>query len=211
MARYELGQVVPVVSFTIKLKYLNDKIIKSRCVRGPDEEIIAFDIKLPKCIEHVQVPVEYSDSKTDGYRFALENDEPNEFHNQFPTASYGQLSTETDYYFHYVEYKPDGSISNLTDYIDLFSYISDLLRSKWKLAKMKRDRLKGAHIAISDTQLDTHINRLKGIIRQLVDAYESMTGNKLKFSPMKFPSKTRSKIIILEGWLRISIKDPKEC
>ncbi|EQM48497.1 hypothetical protein D051_0828 [Vibrio parahaemolyticus VPCR-2010] len=61
-----------------------------------DQPLISTEFVVLTCKEEHEVPIDYSDSKTEGYTFTDEGENVI-FNNQYPSASYGQLSTAGDY------------------------------------------------------------------------------------------------------------------
>ncbi|MCX8795898.1 hypothetical protein [Vibrio parahaemolyticus] len=61
-----------------------------------DQPLISTEFVVLTCKEEHEVPIDYSNTKSTGYTFS--NEEENViFNNQYPSASYGQLSTAGDY------------------------------------------------------------------------------------------------------------------
>ena len=98
MTRYQVGQKILVSFFEISGRNMQ-KLVGN--MFSPWDERLKYMHLVELTVEqHVKVPYEHApeaEPKCDG--FILRDKRGRVWHNQYPTASYGQLSTDADYYF----------------------------------------------------------------------------------------------------------------
>jgi hypothetical protein len=128
--RYQIGQRVPFIHFNIENSITPQWFTKPYLYN--ENKILKTTIVVMECIEHHKVPWEYdtdNECKYDGYIF--KNNE-NIWYNQYPKASYGQISSEQDsiisiHYEDNEKYKCENE-DELFEMYDLKSFLQLLLR-----------------------------------------------------------------------------------
>lgn len=158
--RFQIGQKIPVISFIVAM---NGRERSAIFFLPWDERIISSEIVYLTVTEHHKVGNGYDDAKDcDGY--VLEAATGEKWFNQYPTASYGQLSTDADYYFRRAVRTEQQPYRN---YVSLFTYMEGLLR--------------GVYQFTHDEQLknESRAQALQTIFDDLKQRYEELTDKKL--------------------------------
>ncbi|OXX45122.1 hypothetical protein B9J93_11855 [Vibrio sp. V17_P4S1T151] len=98
MSRFQVGQKHPFVRHTVWLRDLKgNRTRTSHSLTPHGEDTESTEIVYLTCISEHDVPHEYDESQlAKGYIFKKDDCE-HDFHNQYPTASYGQVSTFGDW------------------------------------------------------------------------------------------------------------------
>ncbi|QIG72632.1 hypothetical protein EVB97_074 [Rhizobium phage RHph_Y65] len=96
--RYEVGQKYPFIDVKF---HARDGVMNPfmNLFHPQYHELDSIEVKMLEVTEHHKVPIEYSDATTDG--FILKEVKGSEidriWYNQYPTAHYGQISTDNDW------------------------------------------------------------------------------------------------------------------
>lgn len=104
--RYQVGEIIPIIKIEFVPKPNDTRGAWSYLYRPDFHNITSLKIKRLQVIEHHKVPGDYNDEtdlKYDGYvlkELGVKTKKPRLWTNQFPTASYGQLSDIGDRKFH---------------------------------------------------------------------------------------------------------------
>lgn len=118
MARYQVGQKVPVIQINFEMKsprFLNLYL-------PWEDTLTSINVKVLECVSHQRVPGDWDNEvKYDGYIF---NDPATsvEYYNQYPRASYGQISTDNDWRFYDNSSKED----YFNPYTDASNFLSKI-------------------------------------------------------------------------------------
>lgn len=114
-SRFEAGKKYPFITHTTE-RTEDKSTFNSYDFNDSDHfKTIGTKIVMLKCVSEHDVDIDYSENKTKGYIFVDDNNI--EYHNQYPTASYGQTSTIGDFI-------ASGLIKVEGGEIELVSYIS---------------------------------------------------------------------------------------
>jgi hypothetical protein len=189
--RYEIGQKIPVISFIVKGKISNGGGAYSRSAvhfMPWDEQVESSEIVYLTVVEHHRVPNSYDQTNEptcDGY--ILETAEGERWFNQYPRASYGQLSDAADRMFHRENFKG----SKYRQYVSLVSYMENLLCGESQLIAEKPERA----------------NMLRTQYEELKSRYEELTGYVIVSQPLVFELNDGTKDI-LPGWFTITADLP---
>lgn len=213
--RYNVGEVL----HTIKLVHADSK--PDRCFfmayipRGderdaprPTVEIIDLTVE-----EHHKVPWEFGtddDKPYDGY--VLKDAEGNDWHNQYPTACYGQISTEGDYRFCSVrvigEPVLDKPLENksYTETKLLTHFLSELYAGIFKREEYcaKNADYKELPVEAQQSVLEC-TEKLKAHFNDVVEAFSKAHPNlSIGVKPFAFKSKDGEQIV-LDGCFKVDI------
>jgi hypothetical protein len=166
MARFQVGQLIIGYSFLIRMNYGKEIWTTSNIFNHPRLKVRFIVLE---CIEHHKVPITYADDRMgDGYIF--KDQDGNTFNNQYPIASYGQVSDDNDWlFYHYDPISKERISYHLFD-----NYITDLLSSIYDQSRKEK----------SD-KTNLFLNELREEFFLMVRLYKEFTGDKLKFSSMK--------------------------
>jgi hypothetical protein len=129
-----------------------------------DEQVQSSEIVYLTVVEHHRVPNSYDQTNEltcDGY--ILETAGGERWFNQYPRASYGQVSDSADRQFHRADWKE----SKYRYYISLFSYMENLLHGEGQLVAEKPD----------------YANMLRTQYEDLKQRYEKLTGYVIVYEP----------------------------
>lgn len=147
------------------------------------------------CVEHHKVYNDYDDRtqlpQHDGYIFKdLETRQI--FHNQYPTASFGQLDDSQNYVV-----RPNDNIQ--TFYVDLESHVDNIMRGLRSNRTNLNDEVKFTH-ALRD-----HLNE---IIEALFQQHNAL----LVFRPrvVRYTKESGKQPSIISDWLTASVEELKE-
>lgn len=152
-----------------------ERFYSSPLISAPDKdsgEEVEMLIKPLTCESEHDVEIDYSDDKTKGYIF--KDEDGNEYHNQYPRASYGQMSNRGDYECLAIV---DGE---LIHYAKAESVYSDIKRSLFKFPNRKiDDYLKSL---ISEIEKEVGKAGLKFVESEFMIKYKSENGDPVVFS-----------------------------
>jgi hypothetical protein len=169
MARFQVGQIVIGFTFIIRNRNGNELLTPSNPF---GQERTGIKLVMLECVEYHKVPTLYDESNiSDGYIFKDENG--NIYHNQYPHAEYGQISTEQDWLFLEI------NIKQMALYKYFNNYIEHLLRYIYKETR----------IVNSNESSSRDIEYLKALREEfltMTSLYKEFTGDKVKFKPREF-------------------------
>ncbi len=174
--RYQIGQKVPFIHFTVKGQYVREDM-NHMVFTLPipwENTIAATAIRHMVCVEHHKVPWDQDpdgDIKYDG--FVFDDQQGHKWYNQYPRASYGQLTDTADGRIHI--HPNEGETFDSLDknkvvmvMQDLARYLSELLMSVHQVTKNKDSN---------------RANQLVQLYNQVVQQYEQATSNKVVKTP----------------------------
>lgn len=181
--RYAIGEVVPVVSFTVRFKQSNARADVVFFIPWMDE-LVETSLVFLEIQEHHKVYHSYEARKgkpaCDGFK--ARDGEGRIWLNQLPVARYGQLDDSSDRIF-YLEGGPYRA------HTDLFSYLENVLRG---VVQVEKEELTASDIQMADTdphwaaQVDElhalkakQVSLLQAHYTFLKEKYEAETGRSL--------------------------------
>ena len=169
--RYQIGQVIPVVKF--KVKFPNGNIGWVSWFLPWESEILEISIKNLTVIEHHKVP---SSDEPDGEKnydgFVLKDNEGRIWHNQFPHASYGQISDESNRLFDPAWDVSDDELHEFYNMKLLTEYLAKVQKGINDFSKMEgREKEKES--------LENHFNEVNAKFKEL-------TGKNIVVIPLVF-------------------------
>lgn len=165
--RFQVGQIVVAYRFIIT-KHDGSVVKTTSNIFRNQAESVKYDFILLECIEHHKVPIAYSDGEGDGFIF--KDDQGNIFNNQYPTASYGQISDDNDRIFtRYGKAYERFSYALFSSYVE---YVENLLGDIYETSRQ------------GDSEKN-YYDMLKKEFFNMVNAYIKLTGDRPKFKVME--------------------------
>jgi len=208
--RYVVGQIVPVVSFSVK--YPNGNINNSCLHPLPWEDTnLSINIRQFECTEHHKVSWNYDpDDKKDYDGFIFKDEKGSTVHNQYPSAHYGQLDDSQDWVFDLIMKDDQDKIADILSFVDLFHFLSNLLHD---LNQLEKNTKKSENIVTVNNFRDLktayhkkkekhHVDTLRKLYDDVVAKYEEQFHKKIctKPSVMEFIDPEKSPVVVEGFW-----------
>lgn len=158
-----------------------------------DDILHGMTIKEFTCVEHHKVPGEWDDEKQhDGFIF--KDAEGNAWHNQYPRASYGQISTDNDQRLWPSNEQADASLKRVNDHMFYFTELPSFMESVLRGARdVKKRRESGTDRDTPEwlTKVIDSLNKLyKDVDQKLRDEFQLKAVNVGSTLKWKDPEKT---------------------
>lgn len=182
------------------------------------------------CVEHHKVHGDYDDRtqppQHDGYVFKDLNTEQI-YHNQYPTASYGQLDDSQNYMV-----RPVGDFK--TAYTDLEGHVDNIMRGlRMKQTDLKRNTEKIKQTiptapALSDSELEAYVSEIRNLkkyideieffnalqkhLNEIIEVMFQKHNALLVFRPhvVRYTKESGQQPDIISDWLTASVEELKE-
>lgn len=213
--RYNVGEVLHTVKLVHERSNPNRCFFKTYIPRGDERDgprptVETIDLTVE---EHHKVPWEFgtdTDKNYDGY--VLKDAEGNVWHNQYPRASYGQISTEGDYRFDSVrvigEPVMDKPLENkaYTETKLLTHFLSELYEGIFQREEYcaKNADYKELPVEVQQTIVEC-TGKLKAHFNDVVEAFSKAHPNlSIHIRPLILGSNDGEQIV-LEGHYRVDI------
>ncbi len=169
--RYQIGQNIPVVNF--KVKFTNGNTGWVNWFLPWESEILEISMKNLVVTEHHKVPSSYDPSGEKNYDgYVLKDNEGRVWHNQFPYASYGQISDEGNRLFEPAWDLSDAELDELWCMKLLTDYLSKVQKGINDFSKMEgKEKEKES--------LEKHFSEVNA-------KFKEMTGKSIVVMPLVF-------------------------
>lgn len=184
-SRFEVGKKYPFIGHIYKSKKSGNILASYSLFDNDDFDLYQTNLVLLECVSEHDVPIAYQDDSTaKGYIFKSD-DGKIEYHNQFPTASYGQMSTTSDYIASAIV-EIDGQ-EELSQLISVNHALEDILRLEIKYPDMVTDTTKEMKLKMIDFVTESgfklnHASFVEGYrdfrILKLIDSDSNFSLNK---------------------------------
>jgi hypothetical protein len=204
--RFQVGSIIPFIRVHFNYANGNDALMSNTYLPW-DNTLKGIHIFWLKCTEHHKVRNEWdredAEPKHDGFIFKSQIvGDDRVWHNQYPYASYGQLSDAADWSVtrdvskEELDEKGLDGISIDYSLTHLPHYLEELLHGEWEL-RNKHDQVDFAD------QLKEHYDRVVDMIEK-IDG--KLTGKKVMSSPHTFKTLDSDEVHSLPGRFRVTIQ-----